>query len=191
MRINQIFTDADQSGVEQLLLALKSNCCDFINESRGQPVFKQLPTNYDLFQKVKVRKHKRDDQFISRFNEAFQDEVRDLRQRSVFASGEAPAPTQEHNVYYIFPKNGYKYMYCTEVQHSTDDYKSVFESIFDNVEAPEDVIRDLLKFAYIREDLFEGIQSKAELIFYNIPFYYAVRTDFYSYGDLLTDINEL
>ena len=82
-------------------------------------------------------------------------------------------------------------MYCAEVTHSTSDYKTVFESIFENVDAPEEVIHDLLKFSYARENLFEGIQSRAELIFYNIPYYYAIKSEFCDYEDLLTDIAEM
>lgn len=189
MRINQIFLDVEDLDLE--LRTLKAQCSEFLKESQGLPVYKLLPTVYSDFQKVKVRKHKRDNDFISTFNEAFQDEVRDLRQRAVFASGEFPDAEAGKASCYIFPKNGYKYMYCTEVTHSTSDYKTVFESIFQNVDTPEEVIHDLLKFSYARENLFEGIQSRAELIFYHIPYYYAIKTESYDYEDLLTDIAEM
>ena len=189
MRVDQLLANNQQSGIKQLLVTLKTECADFISESRSLPVYKQLPAIYESFQKVKVRKHKRNNQFNNTFNEAFVDEMKDLRQRSVFASGERVTPDPDKELFYIFPINGYRYMYCTEVQHSSADYKQVFESIFDNVEDPEQVIHDLLKFSYVREQLHEGIEKHAELIFYNMPYYYSVRTTLYEeYDMLLTDI---
>lgn len=192
MRINQIFADGDESGIVLLLQSIKADCSEFITEACGLPLFKALPSIYEDFRKVKVRKHKRSSKFIKTFNEAFDDEMKNLRERSVFANGQRSEPDEDKDVFYIFPKNGYRFMYCTEVQHSTADYKQVFDSIFENADEPEQIIHDLLKFSYVRENLNEGIKSNAEIIFYNIPYYYTVRTTLYeSYNNLLTDITEI
>jgi len=192
MRINQIFADGDDSGIRLLLRSISSDCSEFITEASGLPLFKALPVTYEDFRKVKVRKAKRSSKFSKTFNEAFDDEMKNLRERSVFANGQKPEPDTDKDVFYVFPKNGYRYMYCTEVQHSTADYKQVFDSIFENADQPEQIIHDLLKFSYVRENLNEGIDSNAEIIFYNIPYYYSVRTTLYeSYNNLLTDITEI
>lgn len=192
MRISQVFADNSDIALRDQLKAVGLECSTFLQESRGTPVYKRLPNTYEDVRRVKVRKHKRNTAFANTFNEAFDDEIKDLRQRSIFASGVEPVDTDDKEAFFIFPINGFKYMYSPEVQHSTDDYKQVFESIFENIEDPEEIIRDLLKFSYIKTNLYEGITRDAELIFYNIPYYYCVRAALYeSYDDLLIDLGVL
>ncbi len=84
-------------------------------------------------------------------------------------------------------------MYCTEVTHSTKDYQQVFDSLFEQFESEkaEQLIHDLLKFTYTRENLIEGIERQVEIIFYNVPYYYAARVNTFEYDDLLTDLTQL
>ena len=58
---------------------------------------------------------------------------------------------------------------------------------FEGNEADQ-IIADLLQYTYISDTLNEGIKSQAEIILYNIPFYYAVRANTIDYGDLLTSL---
>jgi len=188
MRVKDLIYDYEIG----ILEPIKIQCTQFFQESGGFPMVKYLPMVYEDFQKVKVRKRKHSNTFSNMFNGAFKDEMRDLRERSIFASGVA---TFEHNImenaepFYIFPINGYKFLYSKEVENSTENYRQVFESIFDQLgeQSGKDVFTDLLRFTYISENLALGIESGAEVILYGIPYYYAVRESLIdNYDELLT-----
>jgi hypothetical protein len=195
MRINQLFIQDDPVVSEQksFLRKIAKECRTFLSESKSLPLFKTLPATYEDLQKVKVRKLRTRTKFSETFNEAFEEEVRDLRQRAVFTNRKIVDITEELDLFYVFPKNGYKFMYCTEVTHSTNDYQQVFDSLFEQFEdeKAEQLIHDLLKFTYTRQNLHEGLVKEAEIIFYNIPYYYSARVDSFDYPDLLTKITEL
>jgi len=171
---------------------IKKHCTQFLDESGGFPVVKNLPQAYDDFQKIKVRKRKHTNTFSSTFNGAFKDEMSDLRERSIFANGLVsvePNITENTEPFYVFPINGYKFLYSKEVDNSTKEYKQVFEAIFDTLgeESGKEIFTDLLRFTYISENLASGIASGAEIIIYGIPYYYAIRESHVdSYDELLT-----
>ena len=192
MRIGQIFENDDPE-YNQILKTVAEECSTFLCESQELPVFKVLPSSYNDFQKVKVRKHRQQSKFAQTFNDAFVDDVRDLRQRAVFVNSQIVESSFEHDLFFVFPKNNYKFMYCTEVTHSSNDYQQVFDSIFEQFEddKAEQMIHELLKFTYTKENLLEGIQKQVEVLFYNIPYYYAARTNAFEYEELLSDIAEV
>lgn len=190
MRLSYIINpDAD------LFVELKKHCGDFVEESRGLPILKNLPSSYNDFHKVKVRKRKSRTEFTETFNEAFDDEFSELRQRAVFANGHLLLSEVNDDLepFYVFPVNGYKYLYSTEVQNSNQEYQTVFEAIFDALDenVAEETFRDLLKFSYKSTNLYEGIKAGAEIILYSIPYYYAVRQSVFSdYTELLHHVKE-
>ncbi len=168
---------------------IKRYCNQFLNESVGLPIFKALPNVYENFQKVKVRKRKPTNTFSATFNGAFKDELNDLRERAVFTNGVVGELEENAEPFYIFPINGYKFLYSKEVKDSTESYRQVFESIFDNLgkESGQAVFADMLRFTYLSENLPLGIESGAEIILYKIPYYYAIReSSIDSYEELLT-----
>ena len=191
MRIHDLLGDTPE--LEKLL----QHCSQFLEESDGLPLFKMLPSTYSDLHKVKVRQKKQQDLDIV-FNEAFR-QYPGLRQRAVFAQpfGSFHALGENQDPFFVFPVNGYKYMWSTEIDNSYEEYQTVFEAIVKGVgaESGADVITDMLKFTYTDEDLVEGINSNSEIIFYNIPHYYAVRTTQVEAGDhyldLLTDLADL
>lgn len=189
--MNQIFESDPE--YKQILKTVAEECSTFLCESQDSPVFKALPTTYSDFQKVKVRKHRGQTKFSQTFNDAFVDDIRDLRQRAVFVNSQIVEATHDHDLFFVFPRNEYKFMYCTEVTHSNNDYQQVFDSLFEQFDddKAEQMIHELLKFTYTKENLFEGIQKQVEVLFYNIPYYYAARTDVFEYDELLSDIAEL
>lgn len=167
---------------------IKRHCDQFLGESGGFPIVKNLPNAYENFRKVKVRKRKRSNTFSSTFNGAFKDEMNDLRERAVFVNGIVPIE-ESFDPFYVFPINGYKFLYSKEVENSTENYRQVFESIFTQLgeESAKDVFTDLLRFTYISENLSAGIASGAEIILYSIPYYYAIRESYIeNYDELLT-----
>ena len=130
------------------------------------------------------------------FNNAFKSKLYKIRQRAIFANGEVSS----HNIvedaqdsFYIFPVDGYKFIYSKEVENSTEDYKQVIESVFGQFgeQKGKEVVTDLLRFSYTSKHLAEGILSGSEIVVYGIPFYYAVRSSSVdNYSDMLTLIHE-
>lgn len=168
---------------------IRMHCTRFINESCGLPMVKYLPQVYQDIQKVKVRKRKHTNEFSNAFNGAFENELRDLRERSIFTNGSnTKCVTENSERFYVFPINGYKFLYSKEVDNSNTSYTSVLESILNQFgESGKDVFSDLLRFSYMTEHLSEGIQSGAEIIIYGIPYYYAIRESYVdNYTELLT-----
>jgi len=171
---------------------IKNKCNQFLSDSGGLPIMKNLPETYEDFQKVKVRKRKHSTTFSNTFNGAFKDELNNLRERAIFVNG---ITTFEENCgnnvepFYIFPINGFKFLYSKEVENSTQNYKQVFESVFCQLgeESGKEVLVDLLRFTYVSENLSAGIESGAEIIIYGTPYYYAIRKSHIdNYNELLT-----
>lgn len=199
MRVDDLI-QTDDSREELQIVA--DRCSQFLDEACGLPLLKNLPSDYGDFHKVKVRKrkHKKSDPsgaFAEVFNEAFEDELTNLRERAIFANGEGsfePADKKEFEPFYIFPIDGYQYMYSREVENSSQDYKTVFDAIFEEFgsERGNDVITDLLKFTYTSDKLHEGIDSGSEIILYNIPYFYAIRAATVdNYENLLKEVEDL
>lgn len=174
------------------LLTIADNASTFLECAGDLPLLKALPNHYDDIHRVKCRKRKESNSFVETFNDAFEEEFGDLRQRAIFASHDHPlGMTENEEPFYIFPINGFKYLYSTEVENSCDEFRTVFDSIFENLEPEqaEMTFRELLKFTYRSTELSEGIKSGAEIIIYNTPYYYAVRqTVAPKYEDLLAEI---
>lgn len=171
MYLEDIFQSKNRDEIYPIL----QECKQFLEESNGHPLLKNLPMNYNDIHKVKVRKRKRKDDFTNIFNEAFED-IPNLRQRAIFANGKASLQEAKEGeeAFYIFPIDGYKFMYSPEVSNSKEDYKNAFEVILENFDDKE-VMEELLKYTYTKKNLVEGISNGSEIIIYNIPYFYAVR----------------
>lgn len=156
---------------------LNKECSIFLKESQGQPILKNLPSTYEDFHKVKLRQRKKKGEFYKTFNEAF-DNIPNLRQRSITVNGESTfvAENKETEPFFIFPIDGYKFMYSLEVMNSKQDYKDAFEKIVEIFEDKE-IVEDLLKYTYTSKNLLEGIEHGSEIIIYNIPYCYAIRAN--------------
>lgn len=158
---------------------LESNCSQFLQSSGRLPVFRLLPTTYNDFHKVKVRFQKKQTQMNEVFNKAFS-EYYNLRQRAIFAYGQCPQICEGMEPFYVFPINGFKFLYSREVKNSNNDYQQVLETLFEQFQdndAALEIATDLLKYTYVRENLYEAIISDSEIIFYGVPFYYAIRVN--------------
>ena len=180
MRINDLYTSHESTKEFQLL---KKNCSQFFLESCGLPLLKNLSNSSDALHKVKVRKRKGEiGDFTETFNEAFETQHPGLRQRAIFANGIAsfqPIQTNESQPCYIFPIDGYKFMYSREVENSGHEYKQVFETLFEQFgeEKGNEVLTDLLRFTYTSKNLNEGIETGSEIIIYGIPYFYAYKVN--------------
>lgn len=189
MLVQELLGDTEGFGTREIS-TLKSKCTQYLHESAGLPLYKLLPNAYNDFHRVKVRQKRADDQVSEAFNRAFGAQFHNLRQRAIFTTGTEPVVTEDTEPFYVFPINGYKYLYSKEVTNSNNDYQQVIDSLFeqfeDNNKAIE-IVTDVLKYTYVRDNLVEGIVSDSEVIFYGIPYYYAVRVAAVPpYGKLLT-----
>lgn len=185
MRISKILTEQQDPDLGRI----NSECKDFILKSLGTPMTRYLSSHYDDIDKVKLRKQKKDTKFTETFNHAFKDYTHDLRQRALIANTTTNDPDTKQ--FYMFPINGFKYMYCTSVNNSSVQYQQVFETILDALEDEQaiDTFKDLLKFSYTSSCLAEGLRAKAEIIIYNIPYCYSVAVEKYpDYNELLFQI---
>jgi len=188
MLLNEVFYSAPTFDT----LPIKTTCINFINESNNLPLLKNLPINYNDLHKVKVRWKKSVNTFSEAFNQAFKHEQGGLRQRAIFTNGASSlqAVLDDQEPFYVFPIDGYKYTYSKEVENSSEEYKKTFDAVFEQFGNDKgqaiDIITELLRFTYANNNLHEGIEQGAEIIIYNIPFYYAVRTSkFEDYNELL------
>ncbi len=193
MFLNELLSSDNTGELEPVL----KNCQQFLKESARLPLLKNLPIDYKDLHKVKVRQRKKANDLSETFNQAFQGEHSKIFQRAVFANGQESLekPIDEtQEPFYVFPIDGYKFMYCKEVKNSNSEYRQVFDALFEQFGNDKDqattVIADLLKFTYTRENLNEGISLGSEIIIYNIPYYFAVRVSQQeSYNKLLTSLH--
>lgn len=161
---------------------IQTECSAFIRESGCLPLYKLLPTDYNNFHKVKVRQQKKRDQITEAFDKAFGSKYYNFRQRAVFTYPEKPIPRKGYEPFYIFPINGFKYLYSKEVTNSSDNYQQVINTLFEQLEDNNkaiEIVTDILKYTYCRNNLIEGIISNSEIIFYGIPYFYAVRSSLF------------
>lgn len=164
----------------QEVQTIKRECSQFLTESAGFPLLKALPTTYFNFHKVKVRLQKRKDEVTDVFERAFGSEFVNLRQRAVFAYAAEPMLTEETDKFYVFPVNGYKFLYSKEVTNSGHDYKTVIDTLVEQFEDPAEasnIVTELLKYTYSSDSLLEGMRADSEIILYGIPYYYAIRAN--------------
>jgi hypothetical protein len=164
---------------------LKTNCSEFINESQQIPLYRSLPTTLDEISRVKIRHKKKNNALNDAFTEAFESKV---RQRSIFASSVKPLREGKEEPYYVFPVNGYKYLYSNDIQNSQTEYNVVCEALFEhcgNDKVATELISDMLKISYHNDNLHEALISKAEILLYSIPAYYAVKASTIDYDELM------
>lgn len=167
---------------------VREHCSQYLKEAAGFPLLKALPASYADFQRVKVRMQKHKDALNEVFDKAFGEEFYNLRQRAVFAKTTLTESKDGFETFYIFPTDGYKILYSTSVTNSNSDYRQVVDTIVEQLEDHQqatELLSDVLKMSYRTDNLCEGIASNAEIIFYGIPFYYAVR------ASVVTDYRKL
>lgn len=190
MFIDEILKTQNNQGIDSIAYVLQKECSIFLKESNSQPLYKNLPIHYDNFQKIKVRTKKSNDLLSEVYNRAFDKVYRSLRQRAIFSSPKIENLTEtiSYEPFYIFPLNGYNFLYNSEVSNS-DEYEELFNKLIQNLDESMavDTISELMQLTYSSKTLLEGIESGSEILFYNIPYYYAVRVNYVKdYRNLLT-----
>lgn len=164
---------------------IRSSCGEFLKESGGKPLFKPLPKEYGASKRVKVRKRRTKDKFYDTFNKIMGEE--DLRERSLFAytslDSAYRAIQSNEEIYYVFPIDGYKFVYNTAVENSEDNLRRIFDIL--NESARGEILPSLLKSTYSRHNLDKAFFNGTEILFYDIKCFFAVRCEIVkSYSDL-------
>lgn len=180
MRVKDILLGTDAIHSWWITNGITNEIEQFLNESKGLPLLKNLPSAYSDAHRVKVR-FKKPSQFAETFNLGFEN-VNKLHQRAIFANGKGSfvrSQKEDQEPFFIFPINGYRCLYCKEITQSESEYKRVFDSVFEQFGTDSEhaigIISDLLKYTYNQDNLYEGIASNAEIVLYGIPYYYAIR----------------
>lgn len=160
-------------------ITILQECSDFLKMSQGQPLLKPLPADGPDTRKVKVRKKKTISEVAAIFNEVFS-EPTDLYQRCILANGSSTSietkPT--HDMFFIFPVNGFKFMYSPNVGYMEYEYGERLAELrkATNLEEGKKLLQDVLEFEYVQnENLLNAIQSGDEIIIYGVPYFYAIR----------------
>lgn len=177
MLIEDVLGKSSDLGVREIQL-IQESCPQYLQESAGLPLLKALPCSYANLQKVKVRLQKHKDSVNEVFDKAFGNQFLNLRQRAIYTNARVPQLVEGFEPFLVFPIDGYSYLYSKEVANSGKDYQHIIETLVETMtdqQQVNEIIIDILKKTYSMEHLSEGIQSDSEVIFYGIPYYYAVR----------------
>jgi len=154
-------------------------CSDFLKSSSGNPLVRMLPKDGPAMRTVKIRQKKTATRFDEAFNTVFSDHP-NVRQRCVFTNGvhtHSNDPTLDE--FYIFPKDGFRFMYSTSVVDSSQQYGNVFDNLNEAM-APGNAIEtisQILEFDYRSDNLLTGILTGCEIIIFGCPSYYAINRD--------------
>lgn len=160
---------------------IKLECNQFISESLGYPIFKCLPKNKDAFVKIKARHRKTpDQQFKNAFDQAFKEQTTNLLSKAVFCNGDK-TPTADEELFYIFPINGYKFLYNKNEKNTSKTYQNALTEIIDIVAENQaiNLLTTILENDYTNENLSYAIKNNREIIFYNIPYFYAIKVELF------------
>lgn len=163
--------------------AIRENCSQFLRECTT-PLYIPLSSEYDDVRRVKVRKRKVDELIKETIDSAF-GEFYNMSQRCVIASTVRVLTEDEKDLFYVFPINGYKYWYNTQIR---DPRKTIQEMYSKQVD--EEIISEVLKSTVQSTNIQEAADNKSAVVIYNIPYFYGVRVNnnTSNYKQLLRDI---
>lgn len=165
---------------------IAEKCSDFLKESRGRPLYRNLPCTYADVHRVKARHTKHHSSVASLLDEAFTASAPKLSARGVRAYAISTSPQENMDAFYVFPVDGFKYTYNPNVKNYDAEIAASVAVISKYTTEAQAIAAELIKMAYTQTDLAEGIASGAEIIVYNSPCFYAVRTSAVpSYSSLL------
>ena len=159
-----------------MIPTILEECSWFLTESDGKPLLKSLPRNSDGYRRVKVRKKKKKENFDEVFNNSFFMDYNDLRSRALFVNG-TQIEDDDHELFYVFPIDGYNFIYNETVFNSTGAYRNLFDTLIETAGDTNgmDIFKEMLNISYSYSDLPKAIDSGCEIIIYDISHYYAIR----------------
>lgn len=151
-----------------MIPTITEECFQFLKESNGKYLIKNLPRDYMGFTKVKVRIRKQKNDFINGVNKAFESKRHEFYGSSIFAYSSEKLLTEESGKepFYVFPIDGYKFVYNPQVSNIDKEL---------NVPDLKGMVSDIVNVSYKTDKLNEALSEDCEILVYNVPYYYAVR----------------
>lgn len=160
-----------------LFPTIKNECTEFIEKSKGMPLFKSLMSGKDGFIRIKARHRKiHDESFENAFNSAFQKQTNKMLSKAIFCNtNEIILPNHEN--YYVFPIDGYRILFSRNDTNTSKTYQTALTEILDMVAENHAVslLTTILSDDYTDENLSEALKNKKEILVYNIPYFYAIK----------------
>jgi len=157
-----------------LFPTIKLECSEFIKECRGKPLLKYLPKGKEAFIKVKARHRKNKENKLNKiFDVAFEND--NFLSKSIICNTNAGSDHVEE--FYIFPINGYKFLYSKNDKNTSETYKNALLEIIDLVKENDalSLLTTILAEDYTAENLVVALDENKEVILYNIPYFYAIK----------------
>jgi hypothetical protein len=178
-----------------VLSKIKRECSEFLELCDGNCAQKSLLFDGRFVKKVKVRKKKNKDSFLDLFDKAFEQEYRDIMGRSIFCNGvHVKCDKEDWERFYVFPINGFKTLYNPDFDYYKE-YLSIYSNLKDNMDdhTAKQTFIDMIEYSYKINNLniSDALFSNNEIIFYGIPYYYAVKQSKHpDYKELLRKIEQ-
>lgn len=154
---------------------ISNQCSLFLREAKTLPLYKNIQSDQD-FCRIKVRQQRKSGMLNDAFNYAFSHKYTNIRQRAVLCTTIVEQMSNSH--YYIFPVNGFKFLYNKNIADSVSCYEESIATIFEqisNSSSALSIISDLLKTSYTSYNLQEGQRAGSEIVLYNLPIFYAIK----------------
>lgn len=166
--------------MSNLLKRIQKECSEFIENSKGNYAEKPLTFDGRFIKKVKVRKKKNKDDFSSLFDQAFREKYRDIMGRSIFCNGIHAEEIKSQEQFYVFPINGFSILYNPDVDYY-QEFMRIYQTLQNTMdtEVAKQTFIDMVEYSYTENDfeLSEALYSGNEIIFYGIPYFFAVKKD--------------
>jgi len=162
-------------------------CSQFFEQSTGLTMLKKQHTKYTDFKKVKVRFNNKS-QSSKKISQAFNEKTNNLIHKAIVCNHPSSILDVDGHLSYVLPINGYKFIYNVEVSNSKKELNNSSNSLYSTIkndELSDSILSDLVKYTYVDYDLHEGLKANAEIIIYNIPYYYTVSITAIQYDKLL------
>lgn len=159
--------------------SIKKECSEFLKLSNGLPLLKNLNKKDKLIRREKVRMKKNKNLDLNNIINKIYKEHHNLIQRSILAHGAfgfEPIIDDYKEPCYIFPINGFKFMYTPYINDTINEYKNTLSNIPKSMEF--DLFKDIIINNYSHDNLEKGLKENNEIIIYNIPYYYAVNCEY-------------
>lgn len=189
MRFDDISTNSYL--FDQQYTLMRHMCSDFISNT-VYPLYKTLRVTNSVVSRIKVRQHRRRNTVTDMFNEALSKRYYcpNIHQRSVFVSGSFPrCGDTDKEPFYVFPINGFKYLYNELVEDVGEHFNNTFHDLFNALHSEHrarNIIKELMLHTYKSDNLNEGISNGSEVVIYNIPYYFAIKVSvFPRYNELI------
>jgi len=192
MFLSDILIKNENDVSNKVIRQLSKDCSIFLEQSNGIPFFKDSPIEYQDVQKVKVRIKKNKDIFTQTFNEAFNNITQNIKPRSVMArnyhdSSEVPGKES----FYVFIPNGFSFISTTKLSEQLK-LQNTFNNLIgqtNNNDSAREIITEIISMSYRTDDTLSNVVlEEREVLFFNIPYFYTIRTQSYPEYDKLLSL---